>query len=55
MISVLLVKNHGIPERTIEAVISASRFFFALPEEAKLRVSEILVFLYFDFLRCWHT
>lgn len=47
------VKNHGISERTIEAVISASRLFFSLPEEAKLRVSEVFVFLCFD-LWCWH-
>lgn len=32
------VKNHGISECTIEAVISASKLFFSLPEEAKLRL-----------------
>ena len=33
------VKNHGIPEESIEAVISASRRFFSLPEVEKLKVS----------------
>jgi isopenicillin N synthase-like dioxygenase len=39
------VKNHGIPEHTIEAVISASGLFFSLPEEAKLKVLAVFIFL----------
>jgi len=41
--SVYSVKNHGIPEETIEAVISASKRFFSLPEEDKLEVCGVLV------------
>lgn len=37
------MKNHGIPEQVIEAVISASNLFFSLPEEAKLKVGRMLV------------
>ena len=37
------VKNHGIPEESIEAVISASKRFFSLPEEEKLKVGGVLV------------
>jgi isopenicillin N synthase-like dioxygenase len=32
------VKNHRIAEETIGAVISASKGFFSLPEEEKLKV-----------------
>jgi len=42
-IFVFLVKNHGISEETIEAVISASRLFFSLPEVEKLKVGCVLV------------
>jgi len=41
------VKNHGIPEESIEAVISASRRFFSLPELEKLKVSGVLVVFIF--------
>jgi len=41
--SVYSVKNHGIPEETIEAVISASKRFFSLPDEDKLEVCGMLV------------
>lgn len=37
------VKNHGIPEQTIETVITASKLFFSMPEEAKLKVGGVLV------------
>ena len=45
--SLYSVKNHGIPEETIEAVISASRVFFSLPEEEKLKVGGVLVVFVF--------
>jgi isopenicillin N synthase-like dioxygenase len=37
------VKNHGIPENTITAVIDASKSFFSLPEEAKLKVGRVFI------------
>lgn len=45
--SVCIVKNHGIPEESIKAVISASQRFFSLPEAEKLKV---LVAFIFQFL-----
>ena len=45
MILVFLVKNHGIPDETIEAVISASKRFFSSPEEEKLKVGRVVVVL----------
>jgi isopenicillin N synthase-like dioxygenase len=38
------VKNHGIPEESIEAVISASKRFFSLPGEEKLKVLVVFIF-----------
>ena len=38
MISVFSVANHGISEHIIESVISASKMFFHLSEEEKLKV-----------------
>ena len=38
------VKNHGIPEELIDAVISASKLFFSLPEEEKIKVGRVLSF-----------
>jgi isopenicillin N synthase-like dioxygenase len=34
--SCFVVKNHGIPEETIQGVLSASKEFFALPLETKM-------------------
>lgn len=43
------VRNHGIPEESIKAVISTSRRFFSFSEEDKLKASDgCLLFLYFN-------
>ena len=38
------VTNHGIPEESTEAAISASKQFFSLPEGEKLKVLVVLCF-----------
>jgi len=41
------VKNHGIPEESIDAVISVSKLFFSLPQEEKIKVGGVLVVFMF--------
>lgn len=44
------MKNHGIPESTIDTAVERMKQYFSLPEEVKMEVSRSLFFL-FIFLR----
>lgn len=41
-VTLYLVKNHGISQELIDNAVEAGKKFFALPEEEKMKVRDVL-------------